>query len=871
MIFRSRHLFSALFFIAFFTNCNNLDLKEKTDTNTKLESKLGPNEHFFSMRAYPDQDFDFAAYKKALTEVSSTLNEAVSSRILMEGFEEEWLTQGPGNIGARVNNLAVDPKNRNTMYAGFSHGGVFKTTDGGASWKPIFDKEAFLSIGHICIDPNDSKTIYVGTGDVNIPGGFFVGNGVYKSTDSGETWENIGLNNHGIISKIMVDPSNSQIVYTSAMGHPSVPGNDRGLYKSTDGGTSWNQVLFIEEQTGVIDFLINPTNPNIIFASGWERYRSDFESKVSGENGGIWKSVNGGADWIKLTGGLPENEIVGRIGLDMSGQNPNVLFSIYISENNDLMAIYQSEDAGTTWTQLIDYERFSDEFQGNPLGGFGWYFGKIRVNPTNDEELYMLGVDLWKTTDSGQTWERATPRWWEYSVHADKHDLDFLPAANPGDPLEIILSTDGGIYKFDPIAEEWSDIENIPATQFYRVAYNPHQPDLYYGGAQDNGTSSGNSSTINDWERLFGGDGFQPVFHPTDPNIFYFETQNGSISGTIDGGEEFFPADQGLQGEIRNWDMPYFMSPHDPNVLYAGAQALFRSEEGAEPLFVMMTDSLVEDNSRYHTITALDESLIIAGQVYVGTTDGNVWRTQFNGMTSDAVNISAGLPDRYVTSVKASPTLPNTVFVTHSGYKYNEFLPRVHRSDDGGANWVDISSDLPDLGINDIFVLPGHADSILFVGTDGGIYGTIDGGQAWHRLGSNMPIIPVLDMDLNVVKNELIAGTYARSIMTYNLDKITDPTTSVRPDLVASAKKEPLKIFPNPATDFINFEFLNTEPSKKSEIVILDSSGKLIFSESEASFGKVSKRVDISNFPKGQYFVKVKVRHLVRSGSFVVN
>ena len=871
MIFRNRHFFLAILLIGFLSNCQNYDSNQNATTENKLESKLGPNNHFFSMRAYPDQDFDFKAYKKSLTLVSEEENHSVSNRISIKGFEEDWETQGPGNIGARVNNLAIDPNDKNTMYAGFSHGGVFKTTDGGANWKPIFDKEAFLSIGHIEVDPNDSKTVYVGTGDVNIPGGFFVGNGIYKSIDSGETWENIGLENHGIISKILVDPTNSQIVYAGAMGHPSVPGNDRGLYKSIDGGTTWEQVLFVQEETGIIDFLINPADPNIIIASGWERFRSDFESKVSGENGGIWKTENGGSDWTQLAGGLPENQTIGRIGLDMSGSNPDVIFSIYISEDNDLMAIYKSEDAGNNWTQLIDYERFRDEYQGNPLGGFGWYFGKIRVNPANDDELFLLGVDLWKTTDSGQTWERATPRWWEYSVHADKHDLDFLPPENAGDPLGIILSTDGGIYKFDPETEEWTDIENIAGTQFYRVAYNPHKPDLYYGGAQDNGTTGGNNLNINDWERLWGGDGFQPVFHPTDSNVFYFETQNGSLTGTMDGGVEFFPADQGLQGEIRNWDMPYLMSPHDPNVLYTGAQSLFRSGAGVEPFFEPMTDSLVSGNSRYFTVSAIDESPIVAGQVYVGTTDGNVWRTQFNGVNSDAVNISAGLPDRYVTSIKASPTLTNTVFVTHSGYKYNEYLPRVHRSDDGGSNWTDISSNLPDLGINDIYILPEHGDSILFVGTDGGIYGTIDGGEEWHRLGTNMPIIPVLDMDWNVAKNELIAGTYARSIMTYNLDKITEPTSSTSPDLVASAKKQSLKIFPNPATDFINFEFLNTEPGRKAEIVIVDASGKLVFNESESTIGKIERQIDISNFPKGNYFLKVKVRHLVRTGSFIVN
>lgn len=860
MNFRTFCLFLLILIISCFC-LSSCQLDSKIDiSNKKLESKLGPNDHYFSMRAYPDQEFDFRAYKNAMNDVS----ENVKSRISEKGFENDWETQGPGNIGARVNNLAADPQNEDIMYAGFSHGGIFKTIDGGSNWEPIFDDQAFLSIGHIAIDPNDSETIYAGTGDVNIPGGFFIGDGVYKSTDSGETWENIGLQNHGIIAKIEIDPTNSQIIYVAAMGHPSVQGNDRGLYKSVDGGETWEQILYIAESTGVIDFLINPNDPTTILAAGWERYRSDFESIVSGSTGGIWKTTDAGNTWKKLEKDLPKDVDFGRIGFDFLPSDPNIVFSIYISDASDLMAIFKSTDAGENWTELIDYERFRDEVQGNPLGGFGWYFGQIRVNPADENEIFLLGVDLWKTSDGGLTWEAATPPWWQYSVHADKHDLDFLPSG------KIILSTDGGLYRYDPDTDEWTDIENIAATQFYRVAYNPHNPDLYYGGAQDNGTTGGNLTFINDWERLWGADGFQPVFHPTDPDIFYYETQNGSLTGTMDGGFDFFPADQGLQSEVRNWDMPYFMSVHDPNILYAGTKSLFRSDAGPEPLFLQVTDFLVENNSHSrYTISALDESPIVKGQVYAGTTDGNVWRTQFNGTTSDAVNISMGLPDRYVTSVKASPTKANTVFVTHSGYKYNEYLPRIHRSDDGGLTWVDISAGLPDLGINDVFIFPNKGDSIIFVGTDGGVYGTVDAAETWHRLGANMPIIPVNDMDLNVAKNELIAGTYARSIMTYNLDELTNPNGSVETDSPAFAEKESLKIFPNPATDFIELEFLNHESGRTAEIAIVDASGKLVFSESEKRNGIIKKRIDISDLPKGQFFVKIKVRHLVRSGSFM--
>ncbi len=854
--------FAILFCITFF-GCQFPEDQSRTGfgrKKSKLEAKLGPSENSFAMRAYPDQTLDVDAYKTALI----SLSENVQSRTTQPGFDLEWVTQGPGNIGARVNNLAVDPQDEAIMYAGFSHGGIFKTEDGGLSWKPIFDDQPFLSIGHIAIDPTDSETIYVGTGDVNIPGGYFIGNGIYKSTDGGDIWQNIGLKDHGIISKVVVDPNNAQTVYAGTMGVPGKTDINRGLYKSTDGGQTWQRILFIAQNAGVIDFDLDPSDSQTIIAASWDRFRSDFVSVIAGENSKLWKSTNAGNDWTELSNGLPDENEMGRIGITHSASASGVLYSVFVSDRSQLYGIYKSTDNGDNWTEVIDFERFDEEVNGSPLGGFGWYFGKIRVNPLDENDIYLLGVDLWRSRDAGQTWERATPVWWEYSVHADKHDLDFTPSGN------MILSTDGGIYKFDQITEEWSDIENIPATQFYRVAYNPHNSDWYYGGAQDNGTTGGNQFDINGWERLNGADGFQPAFHPTNPDVYYFETQNGGITGTNNGGDSFFGADDGLRGETRNWDMPYFISPNNPDILYAGGTKLFRSDAGAIPEFEPVTDLLTSvDGSSNFTISTIDESPIIFGQVYVGTTEGRVYRTQFNGTTSDTVNISEGLPVRYVTSIKASPTKANTVFVTHSGYRANEYTPHVHRSDDGGSTWTDISQNLPEIAVNDIFIIPNTGDSILFVASDGGVYGTVNAGEEWHRLGINMPIIPVQDMDFNVVKQEIVAATYARSIMTYNIEDIlnTDVSSSSEPTFVE--KQAFVKVFPNPSSDFINIEFQNIEPNRPAEIVIINNKGQLMYQQQVDQSGKISHQVDISDFPFGKYFTKVKLRHLVKSAAFI--
>ncbi len=826
--------------------------------NDRLDSKLGPNNHHFMMRAYPDQDYNLKAFKQAMT----SLQNSVQSRFFTKGFDGEWETQGPGNIGARINSTAIHPNDPNTIYAGFSHGGIFKTTNGGADWTPIFDDQAFLSIGVIEIDPNNPDILYVGTGDVNIPGGFFIGNGIYKSEDAGATWKNIGLSEHGIISKIEVHPKNSNILYAGAMGIPPIKDNNRGLYKSEDGGASWSQVLFVSEDAGVIDIILNPDDAKTAYVSTWDRFRTDYVSYVKGDNAGIWKTIDGGQNWVNLIEDYLDGEEMGRIGLTMSITDYNKITAILIDpERNDMHSIIQTSDGGDSWEVLIDYERFNDEFASNPLGGFGWYFAKIRMNPADDNDLFMLGVDLWRSQDNGATWERASPRWWEYIVHADKHDLDFTENG-------FLLSTDGGLYNFDFDTEVWTDIENIPTTQFYRVAYNPHRPDLYYGGAQDNGTTGGNRDSINNWPRLWGGDGFQAIFHPTDPNIYYFETQRGNINVTIDGGENWLDGNAGLDGETRNWDMPYILSPHDPNILYAGTDKLFRSDIGPEPFYIPMTDTLTDfGGNTYHTISTLDESPLVVGQVYVGTTDGNVWRTQFNGIFHESVNISSGLPDRYVTSIKASPTYANTVFVTHSGYRANEYLPRIHRSDNGGSNWIDISSNLPDIAINDVYLIPERGDSVIFVATDGGVYGTVDGGSNWERLGVNMPIIPVNDLEYNAAKRELVAATYARSIQSYDLNEILDETSSTIENEPFNLKTA-LKVFPNPAEEFINIEFFNSEKGKDGHLVILDAQGKVVAESIISDFGKQSLQIDVSNLSAGNYFVKLKIRHRVETVQF---
>ena len=856
-------LVSGLTLLGFYFNYgNNIDNTSNL-RSAKPEQKNVPVDHFFLQRAYPDDQMDLTAYTKAL--------KAAQLDMLSEnfnGFEAPWTVQGPGNIGARINTVAVHPSDENIMYAGFSHGGVWKTTNGGNDWVPVFDQQTFLAIGDIVFDPVDPNIVYVGTGDVNISGLPFIGDGIWKTTDGGDSWIHLGLEDQRIIAKIAIDPTNNQTIFAATMGLPFERNNNRGLYKSTNGGTNWEQVLFLSDSTGIIDLMINPSNPQVIYASGWDRIRNNTESLIVGQGARIFKSVDGGTNWTDLNAlgtGLPQG-IFSRTGMAMSATNPDIVFAMFVGISQQLQGIYKSVDAGANWEE-IPTDPELNELSDNALGGFGWYFGKLRVNPVDDNDLFLLGVDLWRTQNSGQLWDRATPPWWEFSIHADKHDLTFTNEGN------ILLATDGGLYKWNTTTNDWEDVENIPNTQFYRTAYNPHQPDLYYGGTQDNGSTGGNGDFINEWQRIYGGDGFQMAFHPDNPDIFYAESQNGNIAYTEDGGYSWDSGTDGIDfADRRNWDMQYLISPHNPSILYTGTYRVYQSISSSAPNWFPISEDLTDGlllHRRFHTITTLDESPQEMGLLYIGTVDGNVWRTDNGG--GEWIPLFANLPDRYVTSVKASPDFENNVYVTQSGYKDNDFIPHLHRSTDRGNTWEDISSDLPTLALNDVLLLPGHQDTVIFVAADAGVYGSLDSGDSWARLGGNMPFVPVMDLVHNVAKNELVAATYARGIMTFPLDSIFNNVMSSSVEPKSVPVKKVLKLFPNPAKDYINIAFTNIEPARDAELVILDINGKLVKHQNIAFSSNVNLEIGLTDLPTGNYVVKLKVRHGVYTGNFVKN
>ena len=725
----------------------------------KSLEKLYPSEEYFMLKQYPETVFHYKAYERLLQE-AFRFSELPGHR-----SAGEWRVEGPGNIGARANCIAVNPNNANHMLIGFSEGGLFLTKDGGNTWKPVFDDKLKLSIGDIEFNPLNPDIVYAGTGDPNVSGYPFIGDGLYKSCDGGETWEYSGLAETRIISQIRISKQNPDVIYVSAMGIPFIKDTNRGVYKSTDGGKTWNQILHINDSTGVSDLALHPQNHNIIFATGWNRIRSNKKSLVSGPDARILRSSDGGTTWTLLQQGLP-TDASSRIGIDISLSNPDILYACYAHPTNfNLKGIYKSEDGGNSWQSLAIGQ--GTGLDPGVYAGFGWYFGKIRINPENPDDVFLLAVDLYRSKDGGKTWTSAAPPWWTYEVHADKHDLVFNKNI-------VYLTTDGGAYKSFASSIQWIDIENIATTQFYRVGINPHEPDMYYGGAQDNGTSGGNESLLNEWSRIYGGDGFQPVFHPFNKDIFYAETQNGGIVVTRDGGQSFGGATNGIESsDARNWDMPFMMSHHSPEVLYAATNRVYKNVKGADVEWKPLSNNLTDPGSDFlrHNISTFHESPANPGHLAVGTSDGLVWVSSNGGQSWQLV--SQNLPVRYVSCVQFSPG--NNLYVSYTGYRDNDNTPYIYMSQDLGKTWTSIQGDLPSIAINNLLILPMDqdiVDPIIVVATDAGVFYSSFVGKEWLRMGGNMPMVPVYDVDFNPITRKIVAGSFGRGILSFDLYQI---------------------------------------------------------------------------------------------------
>lgn len=807
---------------------------------------LKPFEEFYLLRNYPNMESGAEGYLQAL---EMTRSMAGQRGIAPEGFDEPWNNQGPNNIGGRVNTLVRHPADSNMLFSGLTAGGIFKSINGGASWYPVFDDQPALSISFIRIHPTDPSVIYAGTGDPNISSYVFLGQGLFRSHDYGESWSYVGLKEAGILSDLVIHPTNPDTLFVGSMGIPMRRGSERGLYRSYDGGQNWEKVLYLSDEAGITDILINPNDPKTVFACGWHRVRNQAESIVNGNLARVYRSLDGGDTWTTMLNGLPD-EPLSRSGLAWS---QGYLYVLFVGTNQNLKGIYLSKNNGTSWSQInTSLDPFS--LPSNVLGGFGWYFGKIAVNPKNRNDMFVLGVDLWRSTDGGTEWDSSTPPWWEFDVHADKHDLSFYPNGR------IDLATDGGAYTSWDGGDSWSDLDNFPASQFYRIALNPHDEGQSTGGLQDNGTVTGWQDPMN-WKRLYGADGFQPVFHPVYPEVIYAEWQGGSLVVTTNSGEDWDDFTEGIDPNDRvGWDAPYFISSHPPHPLYHGTNRVYRNTDHFTAAWLPISDQLTDAVETFHpgthVITAMGESPLVSGVVLAGTGDGHMWITQDDGQ--NWTDVTPGLPKRYVTDCEGSPTSDQRIFVSHSGYRYNEFISHFHRSDNAGQTWIDISGDLPPLGVNTFVIIPNSGDSILFVGTDAGVYGTIDGGTAWYKLGTGMPDVPVYDMAFQASTQTLVIGTHARSMYSLSLEQILEPiNTSIK---VNPGNKSTWWLQTNPVQSQLTLLGGTTQHGQTINLSLIDLQGKILLERSVQFLQGNKRQLDISlpSLTSGLYYVRIQ-------------
>ena len=692
---------------------------------------------------------------------------------------------GPAITSGRISDFAFYPGSKHEFLVAVASGNLWKTDNNGITWTPLFDSEGSYAIGVVELDPNDSKTIWVGTGENNAQRSVGYGDGVYKSTDGGTSWTNMGLENSGHISQIWINPADSNEVLVAAQGPLWSDGGDRGLYRTFDGGASWERIFDIDEHTGINEFVVDPRNPDVIVASSYQRRRHVWVLINGGPGSAIHKSTDRGKTWTKVSAGLPKDHM-GRIGLAPAPSNPDMIYAI-IEANEDEKGVYRSTDFGSNW------EKRSSHMTTSPQ-----YYNEIVVDPRNENRLYSLDTFTNKSEDGGQTFSPLPA----VSRHVDDHALWI----DPENTDHLYIGGDGGIYESWDMGITWRHVRNLSITQFYRIQ--PDYDEPFYnvcGGTQDNNSLCAPSRTTvvhgitnSDWKLVLGGDGYEPQFDPTDPDIIYAQYQYGGLARYDRRTQErVYIAPHPESGENRykwNWNTPLLVSPHDPKRLYYASEYLFRSDDRGDSwrkvspdltrqldrnkLDVMGrvwgVDTIAKNDSTsiYGSAIMISESSIQEGLIYVGTDDGVLNVTEDGGETWRRTTKFASVPDMtYIDDVLASSHDTDVVYAVLENHKRGDYKPYVLKSENRGRSWKLISSNLPERGSAHTIV-EDHVDpNLLFVGTEFGLFVTQDGGGSWHQLKNNFPTIAVRDIEIQVRENDLVVGTFGRGI--YVLDDYT--------------------------------------------------------------------------------------------------
>ena len=714
----------------------------------------------------------------------------------------KWQFIGPKNVSGRCLDIAVvTPRGKSyTIYVASASGGLWKTENEGTTFEPVFDQAPSTTIGDVTVAPSNPNIVWIGTGEANIFRSSQAGIGVYKSVDAGKTWQHMGLADTYTIPRIVIHPTNPDIVYVAASGHEWTNNAERGVYKTTDGGKTWQKILYINDKTGAIDLVMDPSDPNTLYASTWQRVRlkwNDPRNFPDYSGSGIQKTIDGGKTWKPINKGLPDARFRGRIGIDLCLTKPNVVYAFVDSyevarepteaERADSYGlpssgmikgatVYRSDDKGETWTQVSGLTPEQKQFMERHSSTYGWVFGQIRVDPNDPNTVYTMGLALNVSTDGGKTFARVNaPGGDDHGLWIDPDNSNYL--INVCD-VDAAMSYDHG--------KTWKDLTgNLPVTQFYNVAYDMDTPFHVIGAAQDSGSHRGfvdlsrgrdRIPTV-DFERAPGGEGSTHAIDPSNPNLVYSSGSYGNFTRTDlskgqgrggGRGASLLPTRYQDEPKFRGqWHAPTVLSPHSSDIIYTGMQYLLMSKNRGDSWDLISPDLTYNTPGEmgdipYHTIYAISESPLRFGLIYVGTDDGKVQLTRDSGKTW--AEIMNGLPyQKWVSSMSASAYDLGTVYMTQNGKRDDDFTPYVWKSTDYGKTWTSIAGNIPMGPVNVIREDPVDRN-ILYVGTDTGVYVTTDGAKSWSVLGANLPATYVHDLIIHPRDNIIVIATHGRGM-----------------------------------------------------------------------------------------------------------
>ncbi len=712
-------------------------------------------------------------------------------------FDEDFLKffryreLGPAVQGSRILDIEAPAGKPYTFYVSFATGGLWKTENNGTTFKSLFEHQTAPAIGDVAIAPSDPDILWLGTGTAASGRLTIKGDGVYKSTDGGKTWKHQGLRETRHIGRIAIHPQNPDIVYVAALGYHFSFNEERGLFKTMDGGATWDKVLYISDKVGVVEVVLDPKNPDIVYAASYDKWRLPWHFEESGPETAIYKSLDAGSTWKRLSNGLPAGKL-GRTGLAIYPKNPNILYAII--ENGNMRPpteaeakrdkdrgqepqerriggeLYRTDDGGETWQKMNSAE--------DDLGGGKWY-GQVRVDPNDDKVVYTMNTLLQRSADEGKTWGKKGIENIAGNVHVDHH----VVWINPENSHHIILGNDGGLAVTYDWGKTWDVFENIPGAQFYAIGVDMDKPYNIYGGTQDTGSMKIPSNSVygeitrNDWVAVGGGDGMYNQVDPNDSRWLYNDYQLGVI--------QRFDQKLGIGTSIRprrgsdekpyrfNWTAPIHISPHNSQIIYLGAEVLLRSLNRGDDWQEISPDLTTNDpeklkgNIEFCNITTISESPLTPGIIWVGTDDGKVQLTKDGGgnwIDTTASLARAGAPeDFYVSRVFASHHDEGTAYAVKTGFQRDDFRPFIFKTTDFGETWISISGDLPD-GVVHVIVEDKKNPDLLFVGKEFGVWVSIKGGNRWVRMMNNIPTQDIYDLLIHPRENDLVVGTYGRGI-----------------------------------------------------------------------------------------------------------